>query len=44
MSQIDFYYDIVSPYSYLAAVQVASLEQQLVGEMPDIQVHWKPFF
>ncbi|ODC03859.1 hypothetical protein BFW38_10195 [Terasakiispira papahanaumokuakeensis] len=44
MSQIDFYYDIVSPYSYLAAVQIASLEQQLAHDHAEIKIHWKPVF
>ncbi|MBE0506051.1 MAG: 2-hydroxychromene-2-carboxylate isomerase [Marinospirillum sp.] len=40
MSQIiDFYYDIVSPYSYLAAVQMAELEAATGA-----QVIWKPIF
>lgn len=40
MSQtIDFYFDIVSPYSYLAAVQMANLEAATGA-----QVIWKPIF
>ena len=40
MSQtVDFYFDIVSPYSYLAAVQMAELEAATGA-----QVIWKPIF
>ncbi|SFC12435.1 2-hydroxychromene-2-carboxylate isomerase [Marinospirillum celere] len=37
--KIDFYYDIVSPYSYLAAVQLAELEKKTGAE-----VTWRPIF
>jgi len=37
--QVDFYYDIVSPYSYLAAVQIAELEAET-----GVQVNWLPIF
>ena len=37
--RVDFYYDIVSPYSYLAAIQVAELEADT-----GVQVNWLPIF
>lgn len=37
--QIDFFYDIVSPYSYLAAVQMEELEASTGAE-----VIWRPIF
>lgn len=35
--QVDFYYDIVSPYSFLAATQVAELEATTGAK-----INWKP--
>lgn len=35
--QVDFYFDIVSPYSFLAATQIAELEAKT-----DAKVNWKP--
>lgn len=35
--QVDFYYDIVSPYSFLAATQIAELEAAT-----GVKVVWKP--
>jgi len=35
--QVDFYYDIVSPYSFLAATQIAELEART-----GVKVNWKP--
>lgn len=37
--QVDFYYDIVSPYSYLAAMQLADLEAETGAK-----VNWLPIF
>lgn len=37
--QVEFYYDIVSPYSYLAAVQLEELEKQT-----GCKVIWQPVF
>ncbi|WP_151702324.1 2-hydroxychromene-2-carboxylate isomerase [Nitrincola alkalilacustris] len=37
--EIDFYYDIVSPYSYFAAIQIARLEAETGAS-----VTWKPIF
>ncbi|WP_114418372.1 2-hydroxychromene-2-carboxylate isomerase [Marinospirillum perlucidum] len=37
--QVDFYYDVVSPYSYLAAKQVAELEAETGAK-----VNWLPIF
>lgn len=37
--EIDFYYDIVSPYSYFAAIQIARLEAETGAH-----VTWKPIF
>ena len=37
--QVDFYYDLVSPYSYLAAVQLANLEAET-----GVKVKWLPIF
>jgi len=37
--QVEFFYDIVSPYSYLAAVQLDELEQQT-----GCNVIWQPLF
>ncbi len=37
MPVVDFFYDVVSPYSYLAATQVARLEAKA-------EVHWRPFW
>ncbi|MFG1491629.1 DsbA family protein, partial [Oceanospirillum sp. HFRX-1_2] len=37
--QVEFFYDIVSPYSYLAAVQLEELEKQTGCE-----VLWQPLF
>ncbi|WP_409524068.1 2-hydroxychromene-2-carboxylate isomerase [Nitrincola sp. MINF-07-Sa-05] len=37
--EIDFYYDIVSPYSYFAAIQIARLEAETGA-----RVTWKPIF
>ncbi|WP_404417721.1 2-hydroxychromene-2-carboxylate isomerase [Marinospirillum sp.] len=37
--QVDFYYDIVSPYSYMAAIQMAELEAET-----GVQVNWLPIF
>ncbi|SFW98255.1 2-hydroxychromene-2-carboxylate isomerase [Marinospirillum alkaliphilum] len=39
MQQVDFYYDVVSPYSYLAAIQMESLAAET-----GVQVVWKPIF
>lgn len=36
---VDFYYDLVSPYSYLAAAQIADLEAKTGA-----QVIWRPVF
>ncbi len=35
--QVDFYYDLVSPYSFLAATQIAELEAKTGAK-----VNWKP--
>ncbi|WP_028305183.1 2-hydroxychromene-2-carboxylate isomerase [Oceanospirillum maris] len=37
--QVEFFYDIVSPYSYLAAVQLEELAQQT-----DSEILWQPMF
>lgn len=38
MAEIEFFFDVGSPYSYLAATQIAGLEQRT-----GTQVRWRPF-
>ncbi len=37
MLHVDFYYDFISPYSYLAATQVPDF-----GARNDVEIHWRP--
>ncbi|MFT6146289.1 MAG: 2-hydroxychromene-2-carboxylate isomerase, partial [Myxococcota bacterium] len=36
---IEFFYDIVSPYSYLAMTQMAR-----IADEAETEVHWRPFY
>jgi len=37
MKEIDFYFDFISPYSYLAAIQLHKFEAE-----HDVIMHWIP--